>query len=646
MAPVPEEGTDDMMFRSDYDFPAIMGTEQMDSSIIQDGSTLTDVSSMQSPSHDQMATIIQFNNSPTTMQNQSVMQFGGQTMQQVVAQTSMNTLSNAMMASSQPTQLQTQVILSPSGEVVGNFITTSTDQQQADLMSNEAKKRNIRGMRAQQIGRRVPINYDKSQPTQHQTNLYNQMLAAQQQQQGRIQGQPQSTQTQPMTVNSNASPQTSTFSTNLYLAAQQQQQEERNAQQLQSHTSPIQTTTNNYMNALNLSSSGGSFGGVVMQMDANIVSQVVQQQQQQQQTQQHSPQLKHSSSLMSLLAMKNEDSNSSMTTANVYKANAAAAGHQPNFKPYPTQQAMKSSAYGQMSPRSMRLSSPPSHQLNQQLAVASAADKELYRSKSLPLNSTLPIPIVKEETFAMPRQYQPTKSQAAKYRVRSNSMVSKHHAHNSNASLSNAASEPMLKSLAQLLTSSTASSGNCAASTSTAPIQPQQLCLSNSFGQQQQQQQSQQRAFWSSPSGLQLPSSNSNSPHGSFAGSSTISMATNQTSTPSLSPDSMPDQDSPKYSRSSIDLRGSVPSGSDSLQRRVGHIHAEQKRRYNIKNGFDMLHSLIPQLQQNPNAKLSKAAMLQKGAEYIRLLRTDRDSNKHKMDALRKERDALNNSLK
>jgi MAX-like protein X len=39
-------------------------------------------------------------------------------------------------------------------------------------------------------------------------------------------------------------------------------------------------------------------------------------------------------------------------------------------------------------------------------------------------------------------------------------------------------------------------------------------------------------------------------------------------------------------------------------QRRVGHIHAEQKRRYNIKNGFDMIHSLIPHLNQNPNAKV------------------------------------------
>ena len=116
------------------------------------------------------------------------------------------------------------------------------------------------------------------------------------------------------------------------------------------------------------------------------------------------------------------------------------------------------------------------------------------------------------------------------------------------------------------------------------------------------------------------------------------------TSNISLSPESFHDQDSPlspthtlKYPRET--------------HRRAGHIHAEQKRRYNIKNGFDMLHSLIPQLQQNPNAKvnafffnsslsfiylniilfnlsfvqLSKAAMLQKGADYIKQLRTERN---------------------
>lgn len=51
----------------------------------------------------------------------------------------------------------------------------------------------------------------------------------------------------------------------------------------------------------------------------------------------------------------------------------------------------------------------------------------------------------------------------------------------------------------------------------------------------------------------------------------------------------------------------SCDSTSPHRDRRVGHIHAEQKRRYNIKNGFDMIHSLIPHLNQNPNAKVSKS---------------------------------------
>lgn len=98
-------------------------------------------------------------------------------------------------------------------------------------------------------------------------------------------------------------------------------------------------------------------------------------------------------------------------------------------------------------------------------------------------------------------------------------------------------------------------------------------------------------------------------------------------STPSLSPDSLFDAEmplSPQGRRLSgsggYNSGGSVnnqirnfstsPStssfvGTKEPSRRVGHIHAEQKRRYNIKNGFDMLHSLIPQLQQNPNAKVS-----------------------------------------
>lgn len=79
--------------------------------------------------------------------------------------------------------------------------------------------------------------------------------------------------------------------------------------------------------------------------------------------------------------------------------------------------------------------------------------------------------------------------------------------------------------------------------------------------------------------------------------------------------------------------------------RRAGHIHAEQVRRYNIKNGFDTLQALIPQLSNNPNAKVSKAAMLQKGAEYIKQLKAERNQIKEEMDNLRQQIDSLNNSI-
>ncbi|KAJ8970870.1 hypothetical protein NQ314_000995 [Rhamnusium bicolor] len=99
---------------------------------------------------------------------------------------------------------------------------------------------------------------------------------------------------------------------------------------------------------------------------------------------------------------------------------------------------------------------------------------------------------------------------------------------------------------------------------------------------------------------------------------------------------------SPTSSQGSI---GSPNRETSHRDRRVGHIHAEQKRRYNIKNGFDMIHSLIPHLNQNPNAKLSKAAMLQKGAEYIRQLRAERNQLKEEMDSLRQQIETLNTSI-
>ncbi|XP_068086175.1 MLX-interacting protein [Anabrus simplex] len=87
------------------------------------------------------------------------------------------------------------------------------------------------------------------------------------------------------------------------------------------------------------------------------------------------------------------------------------------------------------------------------------------------------------------------------------------------------------------------------------------------------------------------------------------------------------------------------PHNTNQEHRRECHTKAEHKRRCNIKNGFDMLHSLIPQLHQNPTAKLSKAAMLQKGAEYIQQLRAERDQLRDEMHSLKQEIECLNASI-
>ncbi|KFU91558.1 Carbohydrate-responsive element-binding protein, partial [Chaetura pelagica] len=57
--------------------------------------------------------------------------------------------------------------------------------------------------------------------------------------------------------------------------------------------------------------------------------------------------------------------------------------------------------------------------------------------------------------------------------------------------------------------------------------------------------------------------------------------------------------------------------------RRITHISAEQKRRFNIKLGFDTLHSLVSTLSAQPSIKVSKATTLQKTAEYICKLQQD-----------------------
>ncbi|KAF4787409.1 carbohydrate-responsive element-binding protein [Turdus rufiventris] len=90
-----------------------------------------------------------------------------------------------------------------------------------------------------------------------------------------------------------------------------------------------------------------------------------------------------------------------------------------------------------------------------------------------------------------------------------------------------------------------------------------------------------------------------------------------------------------------------VPNGAD-LQlesRRITHISAEQKRRFNIKLGFTTLHSLVSTLSAQPSIKVSKATTLQKTAEYICKLQQERAALQDEALRLREQIEELNGSI-
>ncbi|XP_053222973.1 carbohydrate-responsive element-binding protein [Podarcis raffonei] len=85
------------------------------------------------------------------------------------------------------------------------------------------------------------------------------------------------------------------------------------------------------------------------------------------------------------------------------------------------------------------------------------------------------------------------------------------------------------------------------------------------------------------------------------------------------------------------------PSKTES--RRITHISAEQKRRFNIKLGFDTLHSLVSTLSSQPSLKVSKATTLQKTAEYIGKLQQERAALQDEAQHLRDQIDELNAAI-
>ncbi|KAI4878120.1 hypothetical protein NFI96_025563 [Prochilodus magdalenae] len=107
-----------------------------------------------------------------------------------------------------------------------------------------------------------------------------------------------------------------------------------------------------------------------------------------------------------------------------------------------------------------------------------------------------------------------------------------------------------------------------------------------------------------------------------------------------------PTNPSEKASESSHIVPGvakTEPNRTDT--RRITHISAEQKRRFNIKLGFDTLHSLVTTLSSQPSIKISKATTLQKTAEYISKMQQERAQLHEEAQRLRDEILVLNSAI-
>ncbi|RMC10935.1 hypothetical protein DUI87_12648 [Hirundo rustica rustica] len=87
------------------------------------------------------------------------------------------------------------------------------------------------------------------------------------------------------------------------------------------------------------------------------------------------------------------------------------------------------------------------------------------------------------------------------------------------------------------------------------------------------------------------------------------------------------------------------PESSKLESRRITHISAEQKRRFNIKLGFATLHSLVSTLSAQPSIKVSKATTLQKTVEYICKLQQERAALQDEAQRLREQIEELNGSI-
>ncbi|XP_038860852.1 carbohydrate-responsive element-binding protein-like [Salvelinus namaycush] len=79
--------------------------------------------------------------------------------------------------------------------------------------------------------------------------------------------------------------------------------------------------------------------------------------------------------------------------------------------------------------------------------------------------------------------------------------------------------------------------------------------------------------------------------------------------------------------------------------RSITHVSAEQKRRFNIKLGFDILHSLVTTMSSQPSIKISKAMTLHKTAEYISQIQQERAQLYEEAQRLRGQILLLNSTI-
>ncbi|XP_020299898.1 carbohydrate-responsive element-binding protein isoform X3 [Pseudomyrmex gracilis] len=306
-----------------------------------------------------------------------------------------------------------------------------------------------------------------------------------------------------------------------------------------------------------------------------------------------------------------------------------------NFKTHPTQQVVSVPSPDQSSQSQILLQcrSPG-------LDLAASA---MHSTKLLPQPTTSNME--KEEIFAVPKQYQIK----GRNRSRSSSSLGASRIHP--PPLVTAVSDPALNLnnnvlLTHLLTNKITQVTTAQHITTPVTVQTMQTASVQQAPPPPPQQQ--QQAMQPSTTQQILLNANSQTHHSQSSPGSPKDSSSSNAHSPqalSLSPLHSPMSIGSPLSPTRGYIKGESERGQYKEQRRVGHIHAEQKRRYNIKNGFDMLHSLIPQLSQNSSAKLSKAAMLQKGADYIRQLRAERHQLKEEMDSLKQQIECLNTSI-